>query len=81
MLMTKTPQQENRSLEDYLTIGEAMALSGYTEQYLRRLSKAGRLQALKRGHFWLIERASLEAYVEAALHTEDQRFGPREEEA
>ena len=53
----------------------------FVQHNLRRLSKAGRLQALKRGHFWLIERASLEAYVEAALHTDDQRFGPREEEA
>jgi len=77
MLMTRIQEHSGKSIEDFLTIEEATELSGYTDQYLRRMAKQGRLHAIKRGYFWLIERASLEAYVKAAQQTDDQRFGPR----
>ena len=30
-----------------------------------------------KGHFWLVERSSLEAYMRVAQQSDDQRFGPR----
>jgi len=66
-----------RSIEDFMTIEEATHYSGYTEQYLRRMSRAGKIEAIKRGHFWLINRHSLEAYVARAEDVADKRFGPR----
>ena len=78
MLMTNLRPAHSQSIEDFLTIGEAMELSGYKDQYLRRMAKTGMVRAIKRGHFWLIERASLEAYVTAAQRTDDKRYGPRD---
>jgi hypothetical protein len=66
-----------RSIEDFMTIEEATDFSGYTEQYLRRMSRAGKVEAIKRGHFWLVNRYSLEAYLARAANVEDKRFGPR----
>jgi len=81
MIMTQQLENheaiENRSLEDFLTIEEATTISGYTEQYLRRMSRAGKIEAIKRGHFWLVNRHSLEAYMDRAADVEDKRFGPR----
>jgi excisionase family DNA binding protein len=79
-MLTKQPPTEKRPLEDYLTIEEAVDLSGYTDQYVRRMARDGKVEALKRGHFWLIERASLVAYMKNARRTEDKRFGPRYQE-
>jgi excisionase family DNA binding protein len=70
-------EMDARSIEDFMTIEEATDFSGYTEQYLRRMSRAGKIEAIKRGHFWLVNRHSLEAYMERAADVEDKRFGPR----
>lgn len=81
MIMTQQLENheaiENQSLEDFMTIEEATDFSGYTEQYLRRMSRAGKIDAVKRGHFWLVNRHSLEAYMARAAEAEDKRFGPR----
>lgn len=70
----------HNQLSDYLSIIDAAEVSGYREQYLRRMSRAGRLKATKIGHFWLIEKASLEAYMRLAHSSNDSRYGPRERE-
>jgi excisionase family DNA binding protein len=79
MLMTRMQDVSGKPIEDFLTIDEATELTGYSDQYLRRMAKEGKLRAVKRSHFWLIDRFSLEAYFQAAQHTDDQRFGPREQ--
>lgn len=66
-------------MKHYLTIDEAVARSGYSPQYLRRLARRGRLTALKVGHFWLVDANALETYRMQADTSADQRFGPREE--
>ncbi len=78
MLMTDFSQTDSQSLADFLTIEEATEHSGYTGQYLRRMARKGRIRALKRGHFWLIELKSLQAYMQRAEKAQDGRFGPRE---
>ena len=80
MLMTQADQSDNQSLQDLLTIEEAMAFSGYTGQYLRKMAGKGMIRAMKKGHFWLIDQESLRNYMEAAIENEDRRFGPREED-
>lgn len=71
----------NRSLKDFISIEEAVKLSGYTEQYLRRMARAGKIEAIKFGFFWLIGVQSLEAYMAKAGKTHDKRFGPRDRSA
>ena len=78
MLMTEIRQPGSQSIEDFITIEEAIQMSGYTGQYLRRMARSGRIHALKRGPFWLVELASLQAYLKAAQRTADKRYGPRE---
>ena len=70
-------EMDARSIEDFMTIEEATDFSGYTEQYLRRMSRAGKIEAIKRGHFWLVNRHSLEAYMSKAEDADDRRYGPR----
>jgi excisionase family DNA binding protein len=50
--------------------------SGYNVQYLRRLIRNGRLTGMKLGQTWLIDKRTLETYLENANHTKDKRFGP-----
>ena len=66
-------------MDHFLTIDEAVARSGYTAQYLRRLARRGTLPAFKVGHVWVVEAIALERYRAEADTSSDQRFGPREE--
>ena len=81
MVMTKPinnkSQLEPRSLEDFISIEQAMQHSGYTRQYVRRLARANKIHAIKFGHFWMVEVESLNAYLTEADTTPDKRFGPR----
>ena len=78
MLMAKTRPTAGQSIDDFLTIEEAAQRSGYKSQYVRRMARTGMIHAVKRGHFWLVERASLEAYLQAAQRTDDRRYSPRD---
>ncbi len=51
--------------------------SGYNVQYLRRLIRNGKLTGMKLGQTWLIDKRTLDAYLEDANHTKDKRFGPK----
>ena len=63
-------------LEDCVTAEAAAELTGYNIQHIRRLTNAGRLEAIRVGRSWLIKVASIEAYLAAAAE-QDSRFGPR----
>ena len=60
-----------------ISVKAAAFHSGYNMQYLRRLLRDGRLLGLKLGQTWLIDKRTLEAYLENAKHTKDKRFGPK----
>ena len=64
-------------LERHLSVKAAAKTSGYNEQYLRRLLRAGRLQGVKIGQVWLIRLASLEAHLSRGHAAQDRRFGPQ----
>ena len=70
--------QKQIALDEYLTIPSAAAHSGYSEQYVRKLVRNGRVRGLQVGLTWLIEIASLERYLRAAQAADDRRWGPRE---
>jgi excisionase family DNA binding protein len=63
-------------LEGCVTAEAAAELTGYNIQHIRRLTWAGKLDALRVGRSWLIKIKSLEAYL-AAAEENDSRFGPR----
>jgi excisionase family DNA binding protein len=58
--------------EKELPIAEAVKLSGYSKPYLARLAKRGDIQARMLGPIWLIDRASLQAYM-----TTPHKSGPK----
>lgn len=64
-------------LNNHLSVKAAAQHSGYSQQYLRRLLRLGKLAGLKIGQLWLIEMESLESYLVEAGCSEDHRFGPK----
>jgi len=64
--------------EDWLTTQEAAELSGYHEEYIRRMVRAGKLEARKFGPVWQVNRANLLTYLEAANESDDPRRGPQD---
>ncbi len=64
-------------LEKHLSVKAAAEYSGYNEQYLRRLLRAGRLEGIRVGQVWLIKLSSLEAHLRKGQLSPDQRYGPQ----
>jgi excisionase family DNA binding protein len=63
--------------EEWITVQEAAGISGYSEQYLRRLIRQGEIKARKFGTIWQVDRSSLTVYLKRAGKSEDRRYGPR----
>lgn len=64
---------------ELLDVGQASELSGFCRDYVNQLARAGKIQGHKVGQEWLLERASLLAYVEERrIHA--QRLRERAEE-
>jgi excisionase family DNA binding protein len=49
--------------ENYIDTREAAQLSGYTEQYMRKLVRLGRIQGKKIRRDWLLDRDSLKKFL------------------
>jgi excisionase family DNA binding protein len=64
-------------LEKHVSVKAAAECSGYSVQYLRRLLRQDRLEGVKIGQVWLINLASLEAYLRSGQMVLDRRHGPR----
>jgi excisionase family DNA binding protein len=60
-----------------LTVEEASRQSGYNVEYLRRLIRAGKIEAVKVGSVYLIRAESLNEYIRQTQTPEDDRTGPR----
>ncbi len=52
-------------LPDYLTVEETAAFLGYHPNSVRKMVRAGKLRADKKGTMWLIYREALEEYKKA----------------
>jgi hypothetical protein len=48
---------------DWLTVREAVELSGYSDEHITRLIRGGNLNACKVSIIWLVDRESLIVYV------------------
>ncbi len=49
--------------QDWITMAEAVAISGYHPKHLGRVIRAGKIKAQKWGRDWQISRASLLMYL------------------
>lgn len=65
-------------IDDWITTKEAVELSGYHPDHLRRLIRGGEVVARKFGIVWQVSKQSLLAYVESAKRSDDKRRGPKE---
>ena len=65
------------SMRDYITVKTAAEMSGYNQQYLRRLLRGDILPSKRFGQLWLIERNGFADYVNHAKLSTDKRFGPQ----
>lgn len=59
------------------TIKEASRKTGYNEEYLRRLIRQGKIEAVKVGPAYLIRVDSLEKYIAEMKGSDDARTGPK----
>jgi len=59
------------------SVKEASGISGYNEEYLRRLIRQGKIEAVKIGPAYLIRAESLERYIAETQTADDARTGPR----
>ncbi len=63
--------------DDWITTSEAVDISGYHPDHLRRLIRAGLVRARKFGIVWQVDRASLLVYKRAAEKSGDNRRGAK----
>ena len=52
-------------LPDYLTVEETAEVLGYSDHYVRRMLRNGKLHADKKGGMWLVYREAVERYKKA----------------
>lgn len=64
--------------ETWITTAEACELSGYTPDHLRTLIRSGKIKARKISIVWLVEKASLMAYIRTMGQLGEKR-GPKKE--
>ncbi len=62
---------------EYITVKTAAKISGYNQQYLRRLLRGYFLQSKRIGQLWLIDRDDFLKYLSNAKRTTDKRYGPK----
>ncbi len=72
-----SPAANLHVLNNYVSVKAASEYSGYSQQYLRRLLRLGKLAGSKLGQLWLIETEAFEVFLALAVSVEDQRFGPK----
>jgi len=66
-----------KKVRTYIPVKAACKLSGYNQQYLKRLSRQEKLGGIKVGQVWLIETLSLENHLLLPMQGQDRRCGPQ----
>jgi excisionase family DNA binding protein len=61
---------------EYISVRTAAEISGYNQQYLRRLLRDNIFRCKRIGQLWLIERDNFINYLENAKQAKDKRLGP-----
>lgn len=75
--MLESSPEDGTTMDDWITTQEAVELSGYHPDHLRRLIRAGEIKARKVSIVWLIDQQSLLDYIAQAKQSEDKRRGPK----
>ena len=70
-------EYNERMATDWITITEAVELSGYHPDHLRELIREGKIAATKKGNSWWVDKQALLAYLKAAKKSADKRRGPK----
>lgn len=63
--------------DHWITTTAAAEMSGYHVNHIRRLIRAGDIEARKFGPIWQINRQSFERFLEKANQSTDKRWGPK----
>ncbi len=58
-------------IDNHIIVQEAAEITGYNVQYLRRLLRLGKMEAIMISQIWLINLASLQAYFSCAISSTD----------
>ena len=64
-------------LNNHISVQVAASYSGYSTQYIRRLLRNSKLEGIKIGQLWLVDKGALDIYLEQAQDSTDHRFGPK----
>ena len=64
-------------LNNHISVQVAANYSGYSLQYLRRLLRNGKVEGIKIGQLWLVDKGALDTYLKQVRKSTDQRFGPK----
>jgi hypothetical protein len=62
----------------WITTEEAVELSGYNRDHIRRLMRNGQISGRKVVTVWQIDRSSLINYLASAEAFNDKRWGPKQ---
>jgi excisionase family DNA binding protein len=62
--------------DEWITVNEAAKLSGYNEEHITRLIRAGKIKAKKFSIVWQVSRNSIETYIEKTEKLGNKR-GPK----
>lgn len=61
---------------NHISVQVAPQYSSYSSQYLRCLLRNGRLEGIKIGQLWLVNKGALDACLQQVRNTTDLRFWP-----
>ncbi len=64
-------------VHNHISVQAASDFMGYHPQYQRRLLRNSKIEVLRIGRVWLIEKNAFEAYLEKAIQAVGRRFGPQ----
>jgi len=64
-------------LHNHISVQVAALYGGYSLQYLRRLLRNGKLEDIKIGQLWLVDKGALDACLKQLNKATDKRFGRR----
>lgn len=68
-------------MTEWVSVREAVELSGYHPEYLRHLVRTGRIAGERKGPMYWIDRDSLQAYLDEVRALGTQRFNWRRKAA
>jgi hypothetical protein len=64
-------------MAEWVNVDEAVDISGYNPEYIRRLIRTKQIVAEKKGRDWWVDRSSLLVYLKKASSSGDRRRGPK----